>query len=162
MVGKRPPQLANMYALGSQNTNIKWYIRTQSNRICCFQTPDAVFPEHIFLDYLSTSLTGHPRHIGQVSINLLTLFQDRLIPWRSPELTAHTYTFASNLQLPFLESTEGRKKEIISWSLSTKAMWPGWGSNSWPQYMTDKESAKHPTALLDPSWGSNSWPFHYR
>ena len=37
-----------------------------------------------------------------------------------------------------------------------KAMWPGWGSNSWPLYMTDKESAKLPTALLDPSCGSNS------
>ena len=47
-------------------------------------------------------------HIEAI-VNLLTRFLDRLIPWRLPELRAHTYTSANNLQLPFFESTEGRK-----------------------------------------------------
>ena len=73
------------------------------------QTPDAVFPKHIFFsDYLRKFLSGYPVHIEAI-VNLLTLFLDRLIPWRWPELTAHTYTFANNLQLPYFESTEGRK-----------------------------------------------------
>ena len=67
-----------------------------------------LFPKHIFSDYLRKSLSGHPMHIEAI-VNLLTLFLDRLIPWRLPELRAHTYTFANNLQLPFFESTEGRK-----------------------------------------------------
>ena len=54
------------------------------------------------------SLSGHPMHIEAI-VNLLTLFLDRIIPWRLPELRAHTYTFANILQLPFFESTEGRK-----------------------------------------------------
>ena len=31
--------------------------QTQSNRICCFQTLDAVFPKDLFSDYLINSLS---------------------------------------------------------------------------------------------------------
>ena len=29
--------------------------QTQSNRVCCFQTLDAVFPKHLLSDYLETT-----------------------------------------------------------------------------------------------------------
>ena len=50
----------------------------------------------------------------QLSINLLTLFLDRLIPWWLPELRAHTYTFANNLKLPFFESTKRPRGRAVS------------------------------------------------
>ena len=48
-----PPRLANMY-IDSVKSNL------------LFQTPDAVFPKHIFSDYLSKSLSVHPRHIQAI------------------------------------------------------------------------------------------------
>ena len=70
------------------------------------------------------------------SVNQLTFSWAGLVPGFSPGfsplgtcpiLCAHT--FASIGQPPFLIQRKGEKTvEIISWSLSTKVVWPNWGS----------------------------------
>ena len=56
---------------------------------------------------------------------------------------------------PTLNQRKGENRNYFMITFH-EAMWPGWGSNSWPLYMTDKESAKKPTALLAPIAGTQT------
>ena len=134
MVGEGPPRLADMYPFWSQNTNIKWYMDAVKSNLLFSNVVCRISEAYIFRLFKKVPILTPKAHRGNCQLTYSHFF------W-----------------------INGREKiEIISWSLSTKGMWPGWGSNSWPLYMTDKESVEHPTALLDPSWGSNLWPFYYR
>ena len=142
-----------------------------------FSNAWGVFPKYIFSDYLS--IGPYPGTQGTerlLPINLLTLFLDRLIPWRLPELREHTCTFANNQQLPFFESAEGRKQKLFHdhfprklcdraeartrdpciWQIrnlpsSLLHYWTPAGTRTHDPSTTDKKSSALPTPLLGPA-----------
>ena len=161
MVGEGPPRLANMYPLWLQNTNIKWYMDSVKSNLLFSNAGCRISEAYIFRLFKKVPIRAPKAHRGNCQLTYSHF------SWTGLFLGGYQNWEHIHIHSPIIyncPSLNQRKGENWNYFMITfhESYVTGWGSNSWPLYITDKESDKHPTALLDPSWGSNSWPFHYR